>query len=53
MKHLDEESRNNIFLIDGTATGSTKQHLASLRNLGYGFSYLVTCDEVIQMLSGN
>jgi isochorismate hydrolase len=42
-----------FFLIDGTATGNTKQHLASLRNLGYGFSYLLTCDEVIQMLSGD
>ncbi len=42
-----------FFLIDGTATASEKQHMASLRNLGYGFSYLVTCDEVIQMFSGD
>lgn len=39
-----------FFLIDGTATGRSELHLATLKNLGYGFAYLVTCDELIQML---
>jgi isochorismate hydrolase len=39
-----------FFLIDGTATGRGELHLATLKNLGFGFSYLVTCEELIQML---
>ncbi|OGP89682.1 MAG: hypothetical protein A2156_00530 [Deltaproteobacteria bacterium RBG_16_48_10] len=39
-----------FFLIDGTATGKDDIHLATLKNLGFGFAYLLTCDEVIQML---
>ncbi len=39
-----------FFLIDGTATGKEEHHLAALKNLGYGFAYLITCDELIQNL---
>jgi len=39
-----------FFLIDGTATGTEEHHLATLKNLGYGFAYLMTCDELIQNL---
>ena len=39
-----------FFLIDGTATGKGDLHLATLKNLGFGFAYLVTCDELLQML---
>ncbi len=40
-----------FFLIDGTATGSSELHLATLKNLGFGFAYLITCDELIQTLT--
>jgi isochorismate hydrolase len=39
-----------FFLIDGTATGKDDHHLAALKNLGFGFAYLITCDELIQNL---
>jgi len=39
-----------FFMIDGTATGSSELHLATLKNLGFGFAYLITCEELIQML---
>jgi len=39
-----------FFLIDGTATGGEDHHLATLKNLGFGFAYLITCDELIQNL---
>jgi isochorismate hydrolase len=39
-----------FFLIDGTATGRSELHLATLKNLGFGFAYLLTCEELIQML---
>lgn len=39
-----------FFLIDGTATGRSEHHLATLKNLGFGFAYLITCDELIQNL---
>jgi len=39
-----------FFLIDGTATGRSELHLATLKNLGFGFAYLITCDELIQTL---
>jgi isochorismate hydrolase len=39
-----------FFLIDGTATGKDDHHLATLKNLGFGFAYLMTCDELIQNL---
>jgi isochorismate hydrolase len=37
-----------FFLIDGTATGKNELYLATLKNLGFGFAYLITCDELIQ-----
>jgi len=39
-----------FFLIDGTATGKEEHHLATLKNLGYGFTYLMTCEELIRNL---
>ncbi|OGP74222.1 MAG: hypothetical protein A2V86_13915 [Deltaproteobacteria bacterium RBG_16_49_23] len=39
-----------FFLIDGTATGKSDHHLSTLKNLGFGFAYLLTTDELIQML---
>ena len=42
-----------FFLIDGTATGRDDYHLATLKNLGFGFAYLMTCDELIQALNRN
>ena len=39
-----------FFLIDGTATRRSELHLATLKNLGFGFAYLLTCDELIQTL---
>jgi hypothetical protein len=30
--------------------GRSELHLATLKNLGFGFAYLLTCDELIQML---
>ena len=38
-----------FFLIDGTATGRSEFHMATLKNLGFGFAYLLTCEELIQM----
>jgi len=39
-----------FILIDGTATRKSDLHLATLKNLGFGFAYLLTCDELVQML---
>jgi isochorismate hydrolase len=39
-----------FFLIDGTATGKDDHQLATLKNLGFGFATLMTCDELIQNL---
>lgn len=39
-----------FFLVDGTATGRSELHLATLKNLGFGFAYLLTSDELLQML---
>jgi isochorismate hydrolase len=39
-----------FFLIDGTATGKDDHHLATLKNLGFGFASLLTCDELIRNL---
>jgi len=39
-----------FFLIDGTATGRSELHLATLKNLGFGFAFLPTCEELIKML---
>lgn len=39
-----------FILIDGTATRKSELHLATLKNLGFGFAYLLTCDELVRML---
>lgn len=39
-----------FMLIDGTATRKSDLHLATLKNLGFGFAYLLTCDELIRGL---
>jgi isochorismate hydrolase len=39
-----------FILIDGTATRKSELHLATLKNLGFGFAYLLTCDELVQTL---
>jgi isochorismate hydrolase len=41
-----------FFLIDGTAAGKSDLHVAALKNLGYGFAYLLTCEELIKTLTG-
>jgi len=38
-----------FFLIDGTATRKDEHHLATLKNLGFGFASLTTCDELVRM----
>ena len=42
-----------FFLLDGTATGRSELHLATLKNLGYGFAYLMTTEELTKMLKGS
>jgi isochorismate hydrolase len=37
-----------FFLADGTATVSEEYHLASLRNLAYGFAYLKQCADIVE-----
>ncbi len=37
-----------FFLADGTATSGLEYHYATLRNLAYGFAYILTCEEVLQ-----
>jgi isochorismate hydrolase len=39
-----------FFLADGTSTVNEDFHLASLKNLGYGFATIMTCDALIQSL---
>lgn len=39
-----------FFLIDGTATSRIDLHLSTLKNLGFGFAYLLTCDELTYLL---
>ncbi len=39
-----------FMLIDGTATRKSELHLSTLKNLGFGFTYLLTCEELIQTL---
>jgi isochorismate hydrolase len=36
-----------FFLADGTSTSSPDFHLATLRNLSFGFATLMTCDQLI------
>ncbi|MFC1682778.1 isochorismatase family protein [Candidatus Zixiibacteriota bacterium] len=42
-----------FFLADGTATATEELHQATLRNLAFGFAYLVTCEEIIGQLNGS
>jgi len=42
-----------FMLIDGTATRKSDLHLASLKNLGFGFAYLLTCKELIEGSTSN
>lgn len=39
-----------FFLVDGTSTASPDFHLATLRNLSYGFATLMTCDQSIKAI---
>jgi isochorismate hydrolase len=40
-----------FFLVDGTATVNADFHLATLKNLAYGFATLMTCNQAISSLS--
>jgi isochorismate hydrolase len=42
-----------FFLADGTATASEEYQVASLRNLAYGFAYLLTCEAAVRALNGS
>ncbi len=42
-----------FFLADGTSTVSEDFHLATLRNLGYGFATLLTCNQFILSILKN
>jgi isochorismate hydrolase len=39
-----------FFLADGTSTATADFHLATLKNLSYGFATLMTCDRVISSI---
>lgn len=39
-----------FFLADGTSTASQDFHLATLKNLSYGFATLLTCDSLIRTI---
>ena len=39
-----------FFLVDGTSTVNEDFHLATLKNLSYGFATLLTCDRFIKTL---
>jgi len=41
-----------FFLADGTSTVSEEFHLATLKNLGYGFAALLTCKQATAYLRG-
>lgn len=40
-----------FFLADGTSTATSEFHLATLKNLSYGFATLMTCDQAVSILS--
>jgi nicotinamidase-related amidase len=40
-----------FFLADGNSTVSEEFHLATLKNLGYGFAILLRCNQFIQQIS--
>jgi isochorismate hydrolase len=39
-----------FFLADGTATATEELHLATLRNLAFGFAHLVNCEEIVAQI---
>ena len=39
-----------FFLADGAATGEEDYHLATLKNLSFGFATLLTCEQFIQTM---
>ena len=39
-----------FFLADGTSTATADFHLATLKNLSYGFATLMTCDQAVSFL---
>jgi isochorismate hydrolase len=39
-----------FFLVDGTSTANADFHLATLKNLSYGFATLMTCDQAATSL---
>lgn len=39
-----------FFLADGTSTINEEFHLATLRNLGYGFATLMSCHQLVQTI---
>ena len=39
-----------FFLVDGTSTANPDFHLATLKNLSYGFATLMTCDQAVSSL---
>ena len=39
-----------FFLADGTATATADFHLATLKNLAYGFATLMTCEQAVSSL---
>ena len=40
-----------FFLVDGTSTANAELHLATLKNLSYGFGTLMTCDQAVNFLT--
>lgn len=42
-----------FFSADATATADKELHEATLKNLAYGFAYLVDCERLEQGLNGN
>ena len=39
-----------FFLVDGTSTANADFHLATLKNLSYGFATLMTCNQAVSFL---
>ena len=39
-----------FFLADGTSTSSPDFHMATLRNLSYGFATLMTCEQLVKAI---
>jgi len=41
-----------LFVADATATSDEEMHLATLRNLAYGFAYVLKTEDLLKMLKG-